>query len=201
MKKILLIGGNPRCGKTTLAKAIAEHAPAEIIHGDAMWVTMRKLEKTRWAPSMKDPEVYVDVMRRRDRRVAEACTAYAIRTLNDTDNLIIEGQIWPDFIEFNDIFDYHNAEILKLFVADPTGDIDKRVLNLSTRAGNASWIHHMTATEMFNYAHCDKLRADKLIGIFDKCHGPNDHLYNLNHKTIDSMINFFVPIGINFFQN
>ncbi|MEF2657633.1 MAG: hypothetical protein UIQ97_05935, partial [Eggerthellaceae bacterium] len=98
--KLLIIGGPPRCGKSTLAHEIMLTYGIDAVSGDAI---RRVLASTRMSFLPIDPDTwatdacgFVQACRDRDSKVARACSVYAEQMLSDCKSIIVEGCIWAD---------------------------------------------------------------------------------------------------------
>ena len=92
--KLLIIGGPPRCGKSTLAHEIMLTYGIDAVSGDAI---RRVLASTRMSFLPIDPDTwatdacgFVQACRDRYSKVARACSVYAEQMLSDCKSIIVE---------------------------------------------------------------------------------------------------------------
>jgi adenylate kinase family enzyme len=103
---IILIGGPSRCGKTTLAKQVEKELGISFVSLDALRHSLSAVASGRTkknldvAPSHQNLNVHkwVKLLRKRDKILWQGSLSYLELMNKNSDNVYMEGCIWPDFI-------------------------------------------------------------------------------------------------------
>ena len=92
--KLLVIGGPPRCGKSTLAHEVMLTYGIDVVSGDAIrrvlastGMSFLPIAPDTWAT---DASGFVQACRDRDSKVAHACSAYSEQMLSHYKSNIVE---------------------------------------------------------------------------------------------------------------
>lgn len=108
---IYLIGGPARCGKSTLAERVRHKVDGDVLSADAFKKTLLQNLRPSWVPDIFDHVIapigtmssatrQIDRLRRRDERMWQFYDGYIDADLQASPHkdILIEGNIWPDFI-------------------------------------------------------------------------------------------------------
>jgi hypothetical protein len=109
---IYLIGGPARCGKSTLAERVCHEVDGSVISADSLRDSLQRNLRASWipdifsqtvAPAMKMSSVgrQIDRLRRRDEGLWQFCASYIDAEIEAVphEDMLIEGNLWPDFVE------------------------------------------------------------------------------------------------------
>ena len=172
--KLLIIGGPPRCGKSTLAHEIMLTYGIDAVSGDAI---RRVLASTRMSFLPIDPDTwatdacgFVQACRDRDSKVARACSVYAEQMLSDCKSIIVEGCIWADAIKHfahpvrprNGATHPVHPEILAVYLFNTTSP-EEELESLHEQCKDpTSWLNRYTADQLDGFAVANRLRTRKM---------------------------------------
>ena len=172
--KLLIIGGPPRCGKSTLAHEIMLAYGIDAVSGDAI---RRVLASTRMSFLPIDPDTwatdacgFVQACRDRDSKVARACSVYAEQMLSDCKSIIVEGCIWADAIKHfahpvrprNGATHPVHPEILAVYLFNTTSP-EEELESLHEQCKDpTSWLNRYTADQLDGFAVANRLRTRKM---------------------------------------
>lgn len=103
---IWLIGGPARCGKSTLARQARAHSQGQVISLDSLKKAILPVaspaDRQELLLTIDDTrhtiKQWLDLLRRRDRIIWKAAKAFIEAAVETGDDVIIEGNLWPDFI-------------------------------------------------------------------------------------------------------
>lgn len=163
---IYLIGGPARCGKSTLAKKLRKEIDGQVIAGDAFVHALQSNLEPSSLPDifdhnvanvhlMTDPETRIDRLRRRDEAMWQFFQAYIKTALEDAphDDILLEGNIWPDFLELFDM-PYEAA-----FLIDTSLEQSKRLVTIRDSHSDNNWMQKFSDEELAKWAEFNAARS------------------------------------------
>ncbi len=172
---IYLIGGPARCGKSTLARRLRKDIDAQVISGDALRHSLIEQLPPEWFPDLFehtfDPfnkfetdEMRVTRLRRRDESMWGFFWRYAEAAGNEDDSVIIDGNIWPDFVH------ELNSEHKAVFLVDTSPDQAKRIIATRDQGGPNDWMKndHYSDDRIKEWAQFKTMRSQLVIDLCKK---------------------------------
>lgn len=172
---IYLIGGPARCGKSTLARRVRKEIDAQVISGDALRHSLIEQLTPEWFPALFehtiDPfndfetaEMRVTRLRRRDEAMWGFYWRYAEAAEKESDDLLIDGNLWPDFI--HTLPGKHRA----VFLVDTSQDQAKRIIAIRDEGGPNDWMreNHYTDEQIITWAKFNAMRSRLTIDLCKK---------------------------------
>lgn len=172
---VTLIGGPARVGKTTLARRLVAASPVELVHLDHLLHALTSVADAearaclQKAPSIDDcdPDQWLNEIRKRDRVLWTAASAYIAAAAAGIGELVIEGGLWPDWVHGL------SGEYAAVFLVD-TGDSASRLVDVA-RAHPESWMARRNWSEdkIRRWADYNRLRSEMITDL------ANEHGYRV----------------------
>ena len=169
---IYLIGGPARCGKSTLAARVRKEIDGQILAGDAFVHALQETLKPEWLPDIYDHDVAsvrrmpdnqskVDRLRRRDEMMWQFYAAYIRAATCDTpqDDILLEGNIWPDFLE--SFTQPHKA----VFLVDTSTDQVERLRTIREGNSDNNWMLGFTDERLVEWATFNVERSMRYVAL------------------------------------
>ncbi len=145
LKNAIFIGGVPRVGKTTITELIGKKYGFSVLHMDAMKEALKatgvRFPNFGHKISWKNFDVFFVSTRYRDEVLTTAAIGYSNRILNDVDGIVVEGGLWPDLTNLDELKDNYDVRIFEAYIVD-TSDIDEALIRLKTinETDESSWL-------------------------------------------------------------
>lgn len=166
---IYLIGGPARCGKSTVARQLRKNVDGQIIAGDAVVHALQAVLDPEWWPDIFDQEVAqvshfssdvakIDRLRRRDEMMWQFYAAFCRTSIEDAarDDILIEGSLWPDFLEG---FPYSHKAV---FLIDTSEGQYERLLNVrDSKDSDNNWMRNYDDARMKQWARFNAVRSQR----------------------------------------
>lgn len=176
--KLLIIGGPPRCGKSTLAQNTATARGISAVSGDALrrvlasaGIDFLPINPDTWATNTDE---FIHACKDRDSKVANACAVYAEQLLADYRSIVVEGCLWADELERFTLpirprngADYLvQAEVLAvhLFNNAPL-EAEQERLRAQCKEDPTSWLNRYTAKQLDDFAIANRARGLKMAKV------------------------------------
>lgn len=176
--KLLVIGGPPRCGKSTLAHEVMLTYGIDVVSGDAIrrvlastGMSFLPIDPDTWAVNTAE---FIHACKDRDSKVANACTVYAEQFLGDYKSIMVEGCLWADDLERfalpirprNGVDRLVQPEVLTvhLFNNAPL-EAEQERLRAQCKEDPASWLNRYTAKQLDDFAIANRARGLKMAKI------------------------------------
>ncbi len=174
---IYLIGGPARAGKSTLAKMVRKEIDGQVLAGDAFVRSLRDNMEDQWIPDLfehhNDPiekhfpaDAKIKRLRRRDKVSWQFYKAYLMAAAVGAagDDVLIEGNIWPDFLPEFDL--PHRA----VFLIDTSPDQAVRLRKIRDSDSDNNWMRDFSDEKMDEWAMFNVVRSQRYIEYCQK-HG------------------------------
>lgn len=172
MRKIMIIGGPARVGKSTLARSIRPEMSGQMIAGDAFAHSVRESVTVEQfpdlfinevdKPQLTDPhDQHVARLRRRDKIMWSFFKNYIHAVVGESeDDLLIDGNFWPDYLTELEVD--HKAAFL-VDTSHDRADMLKRMRDDDATANN--WMRERAYTDerIDLWAEMDKTRSLTMI--------------------------------------
>lgn len=161
-KHFVVIGGMPRCGKTSLAESKLIFDDAITIHGDEI---RREIEPVINCADLDphDREDYLRKTQKRDVSVSSEALYRARQALEHADNVIVEGIFWPHNRMFEVLLnDLGGVRICRIFLATVHTDPKEHADFARAHAMPGSTIDKFDDEELLLYAEMDLERTELL---------------------------------------
>jgi hypothetical protein len=165
---IYLIGGPARCGKSTLAKRVRKEIDGQFIAGDAFVHALQANLEPEWVPDIFDHvvanvhtassiEARINRLKRRDETMWQFYEAYIKAALEDTpkDNILLEGNIWPDFLEL------FSVPYKAVFLIDTSPEQSNRLIRIRDGASDNNWMQGFSDEKMTEWALFNAARSER----------------------------------------
>lgn len=170
-RKVLLVGGPARCGKSTLAKMIRQKVDGQVLSGDALSRAIRNSINVDWIPdlfaetidkvNLSDPyDIQINRLRRRDQALWPFIKNYiSDAVLNSTDNILVDSNFWPDYLP--ELEPEHRA----VFLVDTSPDRAKWLIKIRDTDGENNWMRKRKYSDekIIRWAEFDKARSRAII--------------------------------------
>jgi hypothetical protein len=170
-RKILLIGGPARCGKSTLAKMVRQQFDGQVVSGDALARAVRESIEFEWMPELfterykkielsDPPEVQIERLRQRDTTIWKLLKNYisAVES-GSTDSVLIDGGFWPDYLP--NLTLTHRA----VFLVDTSLDRAKWLISIRDNGEENNWMRDRNYSDekIASWAEFDIARSKRII--------------------------------------
>jgi uridine kinase len=169
---LYLIGGPARCGKSTLATQVRRRIDGQVLSGDAFVHALRDNLRSEWVPDIFDHEVAdivamssddasIDRLRRRDETMWQFYAAYLRGAAAKTphDDVLIEGNIWPDFLELLSL--PHKA----VFLVDTSPAQYERLVAIRNGTSDNNWMKDFSDKKMIEWAAFNARRSERYVAL------------------------------------
>lgn len=176
---IYVIGGPARCGKSTLAAQVRHKIDGLVLSGDAFVHALQENLRSEWIPDifdhavanvsqMHDIETRIDRLRRRDEIMWQFYQSYLVAALADAphDDILLEGNIWPDFLELFSL--EHEA----VFLIDTSIAQSERLISIrdSGTDSDNNWMQDFTDEKMVAWAAFNAARSQRYVKLCSQHH-------------------------------
>ena len=176
---IYLIGGPARSGKSTLGRRLRKELDAQVMSGDALTESLLSNLKQSWLPDifvhavnpireLKDSHAQVERVRARDQATWPFLARYIQEVAEqERDNLLLEGDIWPDSVVSLAI--PHKAA----FLVDTSSVISqaRRLKAIRDGAGSNNWMQHWSDKNLDDWAQFNLLRSQRYVQLCEETNG------------------------------
>jgi 2-phosphoglycerate kinase len=165
---IYLIGGPARCGKSTLAARVRKEIDGHVLAGDAFVHALQSNLEPEWVPDIFDhaiadvsiaasPEAKINRLRRRDETMWQFYESYIQTAIDDapTDDILIEGNIWPDFLE---LFELEHSAV---FLIDTSPQQYERLANIRNSDSDNNWMQDFSDEKLREWAMFNAKRSER----------------------------------------
>lgn len=169
MKRLYIIGGTPRLGKTTLANRLAATLEGDIpiIHGDTINRALRELSE-HWPDCSSNlwssPNVFFNNIRERETLVTNETIDILNEMYKIENTIIIEGVYYPDLFDFSLLkWNISLSEIYLINTNNPENEL-KRLKSLRDR-GDATFLQECDDDMILDWVNANKIRTERFTEI------------------------------------
>lgn len=176
--KLLIIGGPPRCGKSTLAQNTATTHGVSAVSGDALrrvlassGIGFLPIDPNTWAVNT---DGFIHACKDRDSKVANACRVYAEQFLADYRSVVVEGCLWADDLDQfalpirprngADLFIQPEVLALHLFNNAPL-EAEQERLRAQCKEDPTSWLNRYDTKQLNDFAIANRARGLKMAKV------------------------------------
>lgn len=176
--KLLIIGGPPRCGKSTLAQNTATTHGVSAVSGDALrrvlassGIGFLPLDPNTWAVNT---DGFIRACKDRDSKVANACRVYAEQFLADYRSIVVEGCLWADGLDQfalpirprngADLLIQPEVLALHLFNNAPL-EAEQERLRAQCKEDPTSWLNRYDTKQLNDFAIANRARGLKMAKV------------------------------------
>jgi 2-phosphoglycerate kinase len=170
-RRILLIGGPARCGKSTLAKMVRQKFDGQVVSGDALARGVRESIEFEWMPELfterykkielsDPPEIQIERLRQRDKTIWKLIKNYILAVESgSTDNILIDGGFWPDYLPELCL---NNRAV---FLVDTSSDRAKWLISIRDNGEENNWMRERNYSDekIASWAEFDIARSKRII--------------------------------------
>ena len=185
---IILIGGGARLGKTTFVSKLLKKLPYYVLSTDNLKYMGQKFGVMKDESTSEDwnnSAIWLEKIRKRDYEVWNWTKEYIISATKSHKSLIVEGNLWPDYI-IKDIEQFRNANIIMLFMTDTSSEetIYSYLVNLKEN-DPYNWLNDYDNDKLKAFSSCSKIRSEKLKQL---CTENNCLVYDVkDYNSLDEM--------------
>lgn len=176
--KLLIIGGPPRCGKSTLAQNTTTTHGVSAVSGDALrrvlassGIGFLPIDPNTWAVNT---DGFIHACKDRDSKVANACRVYAEQFLADYRSIVVEGCLWADVLDQfalpirprngTDLLIQPEVFALHLFNNAPL-EAEQERLHAQCKEDLTSWLNRYTTKQLDDFAIANRARGLKMTEV------------------------------------